>query len=214
MDDFKPYSPTACCSLILNLLANQKSLFQSVIQLINDTSQSFREGKKWTCNSTCGTRSPRRKPTFRDRLASTRSCRCKRVCSQCDTQLSLEEDSIMSQERMLRHSKTLDQNPSSNQSRRQLVRQMAMTAESSDCSSKRLRVSGRMPSRQWTTDASFSEQQELELEMDTEQVKAVSSPMVMSSNSNAFLLRPVSRNSAGSAKLSTSGKIIDRHQTL
>ena len=32
---------------------------QSVVQLINDTSQSFREGKKWKCNSSCGTRSPR-----------------------------------------------------------------------------------------------------------------------------------------------------------
>lgn len=127
-----------------------------MVQLINETSQSFREGKKWKCNSSCGTRSSPRgsKQTFRDRLASTaRTCKCKRVCSQCDT----EETS-----KMLKHSKTIEASRP-----RQLVRQMATTSESEDqyTSTRRLRVSGgRMPSRQWTTDASFCEQAEQELE--------------------------------------------------
>ena len=63
-------------------------------------------------------------------------------------------------------------------------------------SNKRLKVSGRMPSRQWTTDASFSEQNEEFLdEVELAKARATSSPMVMASASNAFLLRPVSRNS-------------------
>ena len=68
---------------------------------------------------------------------------------------------------------------------------------------KRLRVSGgRMPSRQWTTDASFSENNHYFLsnqghsEALIAKTKATSTPVVMSSASNTFLLRPVSRNSA------------------
>ena len=71
-----------------------------MVQLINETSQSFREGKKWKCNSRCGTRSPHNssaKPTFRDRLASTREkqqslnqCKCKQIYSQCDNRYKHE----------------------------------------------------------------------------------------------------------------------------
>ena len=58
-------------------------------------------------------------------------------------------------------------------------------------------MAGNLPGRQWTTDASFSE---TEPEQNpTMKSKATSSPMVMSGTSNAFLLRPVSRNSQGAA---------------
>ena len=75
------------------------SQLQSVVQLINETSQSFREGKKWKCNSRCGTRSPHNssaKPTFRDRLASTRQqsqnqCKCKQIDSKCDNRYNQAE---------------------------------------------------------------------------------------------------------------------------
>ena len=167
---------------------------QSVIQLINQTSQGFREGKKWKCNSRCGTRDRNStNRTFRDRLASTRQtsqCRCKRLCSQCD--ITEEESS------MLTHSKTLDYDSMHRKRTRPLVRQMATTSENSD--SRRLRVAGNLPGRQWTTDASFSE---TEPENTTMKSKATSSPMVMSATSNAFLLRPVSRNSQAAANKTT-----------
>ena len=190
-----------------------------MVQLINETSQSFREGKKWKCNSSCGTRSPRSsKPTtFRDRLESTRQkqqslnqCKCKlqiHNSSQCDSNAEVvEHNNIM----MLNSAKTFDNYDSQRPQRpRQLVRQMATTTEnsaenSSQCplvgmttaEDKRLRVNrGRMPSRQWTTDASFSENQNFLSNQHT--TKANSTPVVMSSASNAFLLRPVSRNSTG-----------------
>ena len=107
------------------------------------------------------------------------------------------------------HSKTFDQTYSRPQRPRQLVRQMATTSENSSAENatliedKRLRVSGgRMPSRQWTTDASFSENNQNFLsyqhnEAFIAKTKANSTPVVMSSTSNTFLLRPVSRNSAG-----------------
>ena len=111
---------------------------------------------------------------------------------------------------MMLHSKTFDQNCSRPQRPRQLVRQMATTTENSSAENttfieeKRLRVSGgRMPSRQWTTDASFSENNHYFLSNQGQnealiaKTKANSTPVVMSSASNTFLLRPVSRNSAG-----------------
>ncbi len=141
---------------------------------------------------------------FRDlRLISNTVCKCRRVCSQCDTTLSIEEPLDQdSDERtsMLKHSRTLDASSSDNSSSRprHLVRQIATEASDQACESdnngKRLRVSGRMPSRQWTTDASFSAEDDPGLGL-VGPSKAISSPMVMSSNSNAFLLRPVSRNS-------------------
>ena len=105
---------------------------------------------------------------------------------------------------MMLHSTTFD-TYSRPQRPRQLVRQMATTTESNSAENstliedKRLRVSGgRMPSRQWTTDASFSENHQTFLSNQySDAKKANSTPVVMSSTSNAFLLRPVSRNSTG-----------------
>ena len=80
--------------------------FQSVIELINRTSQGFKEGQKWKCNHTCGTRTRKK---LRDRwsggsylynytynksstlAAEQAPClQCNRRCSQCD--ISFEED--------------------------------------------------------------------------------------------------------------------------
>ena len=171
-----------------------------MIELINRTSQGFKEGQKWKCNHTCGTRFPKRKK-LRDRLAkhsrnstiipyrSHSSRESHRRCSQCDNN-SFEE-----YETMLSHSKTLDYSSGigSKRSRSRLMRQMA-TYESdendtNDTGCRRKRCS--MPVRQWTTDP-------LDPMDDPESLsksKAISSPMVMSNTSNAFLLRPVSRNS-------------------
>ena len=168
-------------------------ILQSVIQLINQTSQGFKEGKKWKCNSRCGTRGGNSTRTFRDRLASqkTNTCRCKRICSQCD--ISDAEDAAM-----LSHSKTVDHSDVRIKNRsRQLVRQHATTSENSS-ENRRLKPAGGLPCRQWTTDASFSETDAEPSQ--TMKSKATSSPMVMSSNSNAFLLRPLSRNSAQPTK--------------
>ena len=168
-------------------------ILQSVIQLINQTSQGFKEGKKWKCNSRCGTRGGNSTRTFRDRLASqkTNTCRCKRICSQCD--ISDAEDAAM-----LSHSKTVDHSDVRIKHRsRQLVRQHATTSENSS-ENRRLKPAGGLPCRQWTTDASFSETDAEPSQ--TMKSKATSSPMVMSSNSNAFLLRPLSRNSAQPTK--------------
>ena len=167
-------------------------ILQSVIQLINQTSQGFREGKKWKCNSRCGTRSyTSTNRTFRDRLASqkTNTCRCKRICSQCDISDVENEDSAM-----LSHSKTLDHSDCTRSKRpRQLVRQLATENQLKSAENR-----GNQPCRQWTTDASFSETDpEPSQNMKS---KATSSPMVMSSNSNAFLLRPLSRNSTNPTK--------------
>ena len=156
-----------------------------MIQLINQTSQGFKEGKKWKCNSRCGTRGGNSTRTFRDRLKSqnTNTCRCKRICSQCDISDEAEE--------MLSHSKTVDHSDVRIKNRsRQLVRQHAQDSSES----RRLKPGGGLPCRQWTTDASFSETDPEPSQ--TMKSKATSSPMVMSSNSNAFLLRPLSRNSA------------------
>ena len=109
---------------------------------------------------------------------------------------------------MMLHSTTFD-TYSRPQRPRTLVRQMATTTDSNSCENttliedKRLRVSGgRMPSRQWTTDASFSENHQHFLSNQHSdsfiaKTKANSTPVVMSQTSNAFLLRPVSRNSTG-----------------
>ena len=79
------------------------------------------------------------------------------IFSHCDNSANPEESVMML------HSKTFDQSCSRPQRPKQLVRQMATTTENSSAENttfieeKRLRVSGgRMPSRQWTTDASFS----------------------------------------------------------
>lgn len=73
---------------------------------------------------------------------------------------------------------------------------MACTSFNDETEIKRLKVSGRMPSRQWTTDVVDLDHDQQELMAKT---KAISSPMVMSANSTAFLLRPVSRNSKNDA---------------
>ena len=114
---------------------------------------------------------------------------------------------------MLTHSKTLDYGTSSSEDRRrnwrnrQLLRQMA-TYESNeeaentneDGSGGNKRVSRRSKARdnmirQWTTDplnlgGDFDVDQEESMQMLQKSNKATSSPMVMSNNSNTFLLRP------------------------
>lgn len=198
--------------------------YKSIISLINRTSEGFKEGKKWKCNSTCHHQRFRRDSSATRENRRTdhchrhhhRNCHCHRrhhKCSSSSSRCQEEEDS------MLAHSKTVDEGPRGNCSKqRQLVRQMATTddpesadecflpAETADRqTSKRLRAQGRMPSRQWTVDCSSVPQEE----NTGEHNPALSASMVISSGNTAFLLRPVSRTSM----LSTGQQELDLAQS-
>ncbi len=192
--------------------------YRNIISLINRTSQGFKEGKKWKCNSTCkrgqrGRYFQSNNPAYfaKHRTKGGKGgssgnnrelCRCRRQCSQCNSELEM----------MLSHSNTIDSGDGLHRGRmrgKPLVRQLATsdddnTEEGRTGSNRRLKVSGRMPSRQWTTDASMSNDGTLTLA----KANPSSSPMVMSSTNSAFLLRPVSRNSVlsgGPTSASASG---------
>ena len=95
---------------------------------------------------------------------------------------------------MLSHSKTMDYSSQARRNR-QLFRQMATYESEEHEEGKRKSTSGRSSmTRQWTTADPMSDPMNDPLDS-LSKSKAVSSPMVMSNNSNAFLLRPVSRNS-------------------
>ena len=189
--------------------------YKSIVSQINKTSNEFKEGKKWKCNEVCNRTNMEKKQE-------------QHVKSWKDFERALfAPPAKKDRKRKLTHSKTTDESPSycersssiksrsttRDDSRRQLVRQMATEDRGSGESlegidhagggqlsrQKAMRSQGRMPSRQWTVDACTGLKATSPADSYGGGLTIGATKKTVTTGS-AFLLRPVSKTSVMSGQ--------------